>query len=45
VDELWEEMEALELDMGMDTGCGGGGGWWKPLLCYGIINSAFSKPV
>jgi len=24
-DELWEEMEALELDMGMDTGCGGGG--------------------
>ena len=26
VDELWEEMEALELDMGMDTGCGGGGG-------------------
>lgn len=24
-DELWEEMEALELDMGMDTGGGGGG--------------------
>ena len=25
VDELWEQMEPLELDMGMDTGCGGGG--------------------
>jgi len=25
-DQLWEEMEALVLDMGMDTGCGGGGG-------------------
>ena len=45
-EELWEEMEALELDsdIGTDMGCSGGE-WWIPLLYNGINIWPFARRV